>query len=62
VQLLEKPSPKQIKKNIGKKAAASNAINKVTSQETAQVKRHAPMQQKPQTPLKLPALSPKKPR
>jgi len=49
VQLLEKPSPKRIKKNIGRKATASNVINKAISQETAQIRRHVPTQQKPWT-------------
>jgi|SRR6266446_2073494 len=58
-QLLEKQSPKQTKKGTGKKAIASNAINKAISQGTAQAKRHTLEQQKPQTPPKLPVLSPK---
>jgi len=35
VQLLEKPSLKQTRKNTGRKVAASNAINKAILQETA---------------------------
>src|SRR6266446_3034589 len=41
VQLPKKPSPKQTKRNIGRKVAASNVTNKATSLETAPAKRHA---------------------
>ncbi len=55
VQQLRKPSPKQTKKNIGKKAAASNAINKAILRGTVLAKRLVLMQQKPQMLPKLPA-------
>src|SRR6266478_2866136 len=59
VQLLGKQSPKQIKKNTGKKATALNAINKAISQGIAQTKRHVPKQQKPLMPWRPPVLSQK---
>ncbi len=44
VQLPEKPSLKQTKKNTGRKVAASSVTNKATSLEIALVKRHAYVQ------------------
>jgi len=56
---LERPSLKQTKKNIGKKANALNATSKATLQGTAPIRKHALVQHKPQTPPK-PPVSPLK--
>jgi len=53
----EKPSPKQIKKNTGKKAAALSAISKATLLGIALAKRFVLTPPEPLTPPKLPALS-----